>query len=175
MTPTRLEGWLAAAFVLTSLAHLAACDAVGGKECERVRIIHVVDLPGCLKKPVPSVICQGHCASFVQVISFRNVRGATCPSFAPSYLFVCVCVVFNILKLSLLITGLGKTTMEDRKVVQMLPRGRESRVQSSFDLPPSFGQSSACEYSADANTRVKSPVTYTARFEFRRFIKVRRS
>ncbi|CAG0922296.1 unnamed protein product [Notodromas monacha] len=57
------NAWMA--FCLIAAAVVANGDLT--KECERVRIIHVVDLPGCLKKPVPSVICQGHCSSFVQV------------------------------------------------------------------------------------------------------------
>ena len=45
-------------------AGLAVCD-----ECHLTPVIHVLQYPGCIPKPIPSFACTGRCTSYVQVIS----------------------------------------------------------------------------------------------------------
>ncbi|XP_035227656.1 bursicon-like [Stegodyphus dumicola] len=39
----------------------------GGDDCFLRPVIHVLQQPGCVPKPIPSFACQGSCASYVQV------------------------------------------------------------------------------------------------------------
>ena len=43
-------------------AGLAVCD-----ECHLTPVIHVLQYPGCIPKPIPSFACTGRCTSYVQV------------------------------------------------------------------------------------------------------------
>ena len=48
---------------------LSACLAslVVGDECHLTPVIHVLQYPGCIPKPIPSFACTGRCTSYVQV------------------------------------------------------------------------------------------------------------
>lgn len=37
-------------------------------ECQLTPVIHVLQYPGCVPKPIPSFACIGRCASYLQVI-----------------------------------------------------------------------------------------------------------
>lgn len=36
-------------------------------ECQVTPVIHVLQYPGCVPKPIPSFACTGRCASYIQV------------------------------------------------------------------------------------------------------------
>ena len=36
-------------------------------ECHLTPVIHVLQYPGCIPKPIPSFACTGRCTSYVQV------------------------------------------------------------------------------------------------------------
>lgn len=36
-------------------------------ECSLTPVIHVLQYPGCVPKPIPSFACVGRCGSYVQV------------------------------------------------------------------------------------------------------------
>lgn len=38
-----------------------------GDECQVTPVIHVLQYPGCVPKPIPSFACIGRCASYLQV------------------------------------------------------------------------------------------------------------
>ncbi|XP_023288144.1 bursicon [Orussus abietinus] len=40
---------------------------VGGDECQLTPVIHVLQYPGCIPKPIPSFACTGRCSSYLQV------------------------------------------------------------------------------------------------------------
>ncbi|XP_049872622.1 bursicon isoform X1 [Pectinophora gossypiella] len=40
---------------------------ISGQECEMTPVIHVLQHPGCIPKPIPSFACVGKCTSYVQV------------------------------------------------------------------------------------------------------------
>lgn len=43
-------------------------------ECQVTPVIHVLQYPGCVPKPIPSFACIGRCASYLQVrMIFKNV------------------------------------------------------------------------------------------------------
>lgn len=39
-------------------------------ECQVTPVIHVLQYPGCVPKPIPSFACTGRCASYIQVNLF---------------------------------------------------------------------------------------------------------
>lgn len=39
----------------------------GADECQVTPVIHVLQYPGCVPKPIPSFACIGKCASYLQV------------------------------------------------------------------------------------------------------------
>ncbi|XP_036149426.1 bursicon [Monomorium pharaonis] len=44
------------------------CEAiVGVDECQATRVIHFLQYPGCVPKPIPSYACRGRCSSYLQV------------------------------------------------------------------------------------------------------------
>lgn len=58
------------------LAFLIACgcstqsfknSASASDECSLTPVIHVLQYPGCVPKPIPSFACIGKCGSYVQV------------------------------------------------------------------------------------------------------------
>ena len=42
-------------------------------ECQLTPVIHVLQYPGCVPKPIPSFACMGKCTSYVQVINTRAI------------------------------------------------------------------------------------------------------
>ena len=48
---------------------LTACltTVAYGDECHLTPVIHVLQYPGCIPKPIPSFACTGRCTSYVQV------------------------------------------------------------------------------------------------------------
>lgn len=38
-------------------------------ECQVTPVIHVLQYPGCVPKPIPSFACIGRCASYIQVVT----------------------------------------------------------------------------------------------------------
>ncbi|XP_037078321.1 bursicon-like isoform X2 [Pollicipes pollicipes] len=54
--------------LLTGLAALATrLTPSGADECKLTPVVHVLQYPGCVAKPIPSYACVGHCTSYVQV------------------------------------------------------------------------------------------------------------
>ena len=53
----------ALAVVASRLVHTTA------DECKLTPVVHVLQYPGCVAKPIPSYACVGHCTSYVQVSS----------------------------------------------------------------------------------------------------------
>ncbi|KAL6260895.1 hypothetical protein P5V15_008423 [Pogonomyrmex californicus] len=43
------------------------CAIVGVDECQTKRVIHFLQYPGCIPKPIPSYACIGRCSSYLQV------------------------------------------------------------------------------------------------------------
>lgn len=41
-----------------------------GDECQVTPVIHVLQYPGCVPKPIPSFACIGRCSSYLQVFFF---------------------------------------------------------------------------------------------------------
>lgn len=41
--------------------------ASSADECQVTPVIHVLQYPGCVPKPIPSFACIGRCASYLQV------------------------------------------------------------------------------------------------------------
>ena len=39
-------------------------------DCQLTPVIHVLQYPGCIPKPIPSFACTGKCTSYVQVRRF---------------------------------------------------------------------------------------------------------
>lgn len=54
------------------LMFLSSCSQIGiqADECQLTPVIHVLQYPGCIPKPIPSFACTGRCTSYVQVKSF---------------------------------------------------------------------------------------------------------
>jgi len=53
------HGWLLA-LLLVAVGCLA-------DECSVTPVIHVLQYPGCVPKPIPSFACTGRCTSYLQV------------------------------------------------------------------------------------------------------------
>ena len=48
-------------------------------ECKLTPVVHVLQYPGCVPKPIPSYACVGHCTSYVQVRSLHGLgQGGAC-------------------------------------------------------------------------------------------------
>jgi len=50
-------------------------------ECQVTPVIHVLQYPGCVPKPIPSFACTGRCSSYLQVRhlkSSHNLLNTTC-------------------------------------------------------------------------------------------------
>ncbi|KZS13469.1 putative Bursicon alpha [Daphnia magna] len=56
-------------FLLASitLVILGLVSDVRADECHLTPVIHVLQYPGCIPKPIPSFACTGKCTSYVQV------------------------------------------------------------------------------------------------------------
>ena len=54
--------------LVTALAVVASRLAqTTADECKLTPVVHVLQYPGCVPKPIPSYACVGHCTSYVQV------------------------------------------------------------------------------------------------------------
>ncbi|XP_050348881.1 bursicon [Nymphalis io] len=60
--------------IFLSMCHLQKEQVSGqevqlppGQECQMTPVIHVLQHPGCVPKPIPSYACIGKCTSYVQV------------------------------------------------------------------------------------------------------------
>merc|ERR1711935_643302 len=53
--------------MLPLLLPLLTVTLVQGDECHLTPVIHVLQYPGCIPKPIPSFACTGRCTSYVQV------------------------------------------------------------------------------------------------------------
>ncbi|CAB3369690.1 Hypothetical predicted protein [Cloeon dipterum] len=56
-------GWLQ---VLIAVA-VGLWAVAGADECSVTPVIHVLQYPGCVPKPIPSFACTGRCTSYLQV------------------------------------------------------------------------------------------------------------
>ncbi|XP_050072137.1 bursicon [Anopheles maculipalpis] len=57
-------------YPLSHLAHLWSEDGgsrYSADDCQVTPVIHVLQYPGCVPKPIPSFACIGRCASYIQV------------------------------------------------------------------------------------------------------------
>merc|ERR1719420_1162612 len=46
---------------------LLKVEMSAGDECHLTPVIHVLQHPGCIPKPIPSFACSGKCTSYVQI------------------------------------------------------------------------------------------------------------
>jgi hypothetical protein len=53
------------AVLLLSLGCIMLVEAKD--ECQVTPVIHVLQYPGCVPKPIPSFACTGRCSSYLQV------------------------------------------------------------------------------------------------------------
>ncbi|XP_050302650.1 bursicon [Anthonomus grandis grandis] len=52
---------------LNSDRKMTVAAASSTDECQVTPVIHVLQYPGCVPKPIPSYACTGRCASYIQV------------------------------------------------------------------------------------------------------------
>lgn len=45
-------------------------SSVASDNCQVTPVIHVLQYPGCVPKPIPSFACAGRCSSYLQVVIF---------------------------------------------------------------------------------------------------------
>lgn len=62
-SPGLAVGLVLAALVLQTLAD----------DCQLIPVIHILQYPGCIPKPIPSFACMGKCTSYVQVGERRSL------------------------------------------------------------------------------------------------------
>lgn len=48
------------------------------EDCQVTPVIHVLQYPGCVPKPIPSFACTGRCSSYLQVIFFAIINNHLC-------------------------------------------------------------------------------------------------
>ena len=53
--------------LLPLLLLLTSPPTARADECHLTPVIHVLQYPGCIPKPIPSFACTGRCTSYVQV------------------------------------------------------------------------------------------------------------
>ena len=53
--------------ILLCLLSFVLYGTVRSDECHLTPVIHVLQHPGCIPKPIPSFACTGRCTSYVQV------------------------------------------------------------------------------------------------------------
>ena len=53
--------------MLVLILSASLASLVVGDECHLTPVIHVLQYPGCIPKPIPSFACTGRCTSYVQV------------------------------------------------------------------------------------------------------------
>lgn len=55
---------------------IGATAASTSDECQVTPVIHILQQPGCIPKPIPSYACIGRCASYVQVkVMLTDITG----------------------------------------------------------------------------------------------------
>lgn len=52
-------------------------------ECQVTPVIHVLQYPGCVPKPIPSFACIGRCSSYLQVFFCNFYHCSLTPSKCP--------------------------------------------------------------------------------------------
>ena len=57
-------------FIVMSLFFCITPGRLMADECHLTPVIHVLQHPGCVPKPIPSFACTGICTSYVQVRIF---------------------------------------------------------------------------------------------------------
>ncbi|XP_022197712.2 bursicon isoform X1 [Nilaparvata lugens] len=62
-----MHGAVVIAMMLTESLQEDAKPAVSSDECQVTPVIHVLQYPGCVPKPIPSFACTGKCSSYLQV------------------------------------------------------------------------------------------------------------
>nr|UES72898.1 bursicon alpha 1 [Carausius morosus] len=66
-------GYLAVAWLFSWAVEVDSGTLLGrssnsiADECQVTPVIHVLQFPGCVPKPIPSFACNGRCSSYVQV------------------------------------------------------------------------------------------------------------
>lgn len=90
-------------------------------ECSLTPVIHVLQYPGCVPKPIPSFACVGRCGSYVQVRLLSEQ-------------------ILKFSKLLLLIEGERKQDLANGKILQLLPGEWRARSFSELILPESKGR-----------------------------------
>ena len=68
---------MAAWLVLWCIMVVLGIEKSKADQCNLMPVIHVLNHPGCLPKPIPSFACQGKCNSYVQVVPPLKYSGAT--------------------------------------------------------------------------------------------------
>lgn len=62
-----------AVFIITQFLSTVKCEEPNSnvisraEDCQVTPVIHVLQYPGCVPKPIPSFACTGRCSSYVQV------------------------------------------------------------------------------------------------------------
>ncbi|XP_072762804.1 bursicon-like isoform X1 [Anoplolepis gracilipes] len=64
---SKLFHYLAINGLVMCLLYGSAETIVGVDECQATRVIHFLQYPGCVPKPIPSYACRGRCSSYLQV------------------------------------------------------------------------------------------------------------
>ncbi|XP_029157373.1 bursicon isoform X1 [Nylanderia fulva] len=64
---SKLFHYLVISGLLMCLLYGRAEAIVGVDECQATRVIHFLEYPGCVPKPIPSYACRGRCSSYLQV------------------------------------------------------------------------------------------------------------
>ena len=54
-------------FVSLLMAVLLLTSTTKADDCKLTPVIHILQYPGCIPKPIPSFACMGKCTSYVQV------------------------------------------------------------------------------------------------------------
>lgn len=62
---------LGLAWILLLVAISIGSEESRADECHIIPVIHVLQHPGCVPKPIPSFACQGRCTSYVQVSGYK--------------------------------------------------------------------------------------------------------
>lgn len=64
--------YVVGASVLICLLNETAKAIIGVDECQATPVIHFLQYPGCVPKPIPSYACRGRCSSYL----FLQVSGS---------------------------------------------------------------------------------------------------
>lgn len=97
------------------LMFLSSCSQIGiqADECQLTPVIHVLQYPGCIPKPIPSFACTGRCTSYVQVKFIICCALMDC----------CTCIIAMICRY----LGFWIETVANGTVLYVLPGERRTR------------------------------------------------